>query len=165
MPAHKGSSGRRTRTGFVSLSGYREERDASNLAPTFSGTSFQWSARSSLQARLSRDTNLQEMVFYRPARIVPQGRHGSRVFTQFGLRHRVMNDRVSVNLNLRDPFNIASSRFETRDATHVQTGRTSPTMRSAVLSLSYSFGRPPRDSRQRGQQDTDDDMDAEDVIR
>ena len=88
------------------------------------------------------------------------------MMTQFGLRHQIMNDKMSLNLNVRDPFNLARSRFETRDETHVQVGRTTPSLRSLVLSLSYSFGRPPRNARQRDSEDpAEQEAEAEQVIR
>ena len=97
------------------------------------------------------------MVFYSPAREIPQGRYSSTIRMDLGLRQQLLNDRVSINLSLRDPFDLYSMEFTTSDATHVQTGRSDFSMRSAVLSVSYSFGRPPRDQRQRGGQDQEAD--------
>jgi hypothetical protein len=152
-------------SGFVSLSAYREERDASNLALDYSGSSLQWSSHANLQARLNDDLNLQGSLFYRPAREVPQGRFGSMVMTQLGVRQQLLNDKMSLNLNVRDPLGIARFSFETRDPTHIQTGRTTPSMRSVVLSLSYSFGRPPRNTRREEREEEEPGMQAEEGIR
>ena len=135
--------------GYVSVSGQREDRNASNLSQDFSGTSFNWRARANLQARITDDLNLQSMLFYSPAREIPQGRYSSTVRMDVGLRQQFMNDRVSLNVSLRDPFDMYRREFVTSDATHIQTGRSDFSMRSAVVSLSYAFGRPPRDERSR----------------
>lgn len=136
--------------GYVSVDGQREERNAANVSEEFSGSSFNWRARGNLQLRITDDLNLQSMVFYSPAREIPQGRYSSTVRMDIGLRQQLLNDRMSINLSLRDPFDMYRSEFVTSDRTHVQTGRSSFSMRSAVLSLSYSFGRPPRDQRRGG---------------
>jgi hypothetical protein len=136
-------------SGFASISGSREVRDASNLSLDYSGASFRWSARGNVSARLGRSTSLQGMVFYMPARDVPQGRISSRLMTHFGLRQQLMGDRASVSLMVTDPFDLSRTSFRTSDPTHVQTGRSSWRARSATLSFSYSFGRPPRDARDR----------------
>jgi hypothetical protein len=45
-----------------------------------------------------------------------------------------------------DAQNISAeySRTSTRDRTHVQTSRTTPKMRSATLSFTWNFGKPPQ---------------------
>lgn len=143
--------------GFLSINGQQEQRNAANISDSFSGSSFHWGARGNLQARITDDLNLQSMVFYSPAREIPQGRYSSTIRMDLGLRQQLLNDRVSINLSLRDPFDLYSMEFTTSDATHVQTGRSDFSMRSAVLSVSYSFGRPPRDQRQRGGQEQEPD--------
>ena len=72
--------------------------------------------------------------------------------THVGIRQQLMNDRVTLNLMVTDPFDLYRSSFTTRDPTHVQIGRSRWSARAAVLSASYSFGRPPRD-RGRGRSD------------
>lgn len=133
--------------GYVSVFGQRESRNAANLSEEFSGTSLNWGARANLQMRVNDDLNLQSMFFYSPAREIPQGSYSSTVRMDVGIRQQLLNDRISLNVSLRDPFDLYQREFITRDATHVQTGRSDFSMRSAVLSLSYTFGRPPRDQR------------------
>lgn len=136
-------------SGFLSLSGFREVRDASNLSLDYSGSALRWSARGNASARLSPALSLQGMFFYTPARDVPQGRISSRLMTHVGVRQQLWDNRASLNLTVTDPFDVARTSFETRDPTHVQTGSSRMRMRSAVLSFTYNFGRPPRDTRGR----------------
>lgn len=151
-------------SGFASLSGYREVRDASNLALDYSGSAMRWSARGNVTARLTPSLNLQGMVYYTPPRDVPQGRVSSSLRTNFGLRQQFWDDRASLNLTVTDPFDLSRSSFETRDPTHIQVGRSRESARRAVLSFSYTFGRPPRDGRDRGQQEMEEEQ-PEQIIR
>ncbi|MGH7483353.1 MAG: TonB-dependent receptor domain-containing protein [Longimicrobiales bacterium] len=154
-----------TWNGYISVSGDREERDASNLDSDYSGSSFRLRTRANVQARLTRDLSVQGMVSYTPARDVPQGRISSRVMTHLGIRQSFLDDRASVNIAVMDPFDLFDSTFETRDPTHTQIGRSDFSMRSAYISFSYSFGRPPEDARQGGDQEMADEGVGEQVIR
>ncbi|HET7274704.1 MAG TPA: TonB-dependent receptor [Longimicrobiaceae bacterium] len=137
-------------SGYVSVSGSREVRDASNLAFDYSGDAIRLSARGNLTARITRNTSFQGMVFYMPGRDVPQGHMSSRVMMHFGMRQQLWGDRASVNLSVLDPFDMFDSSFKTSDPTHVQIGTSRRSMRSARISFSYSFGKPPEGARQEG---------------
>jgi hypothetical protein len=84
------------------------------------------------------------MVYYQPARDVPQGRISSSLMTHVGLRQQLWRGRATLNLMVTDPFDLYRSSFESRDPTFVQIGRSRFSARAAVLSFSYAFGRPPR---------------------
>ena len=127
-------------SGFASVSGQREDRDASNLAESYSGSSFRWSARTSVSARLTESLSAQGMFSYSPARDLPQGRISSRMMTHFGVRQQLLDDRASIRVSIVDPFDLFSSTFETRDPTHVQIGRSDFSMRSVRVSVSWAFG-------------------------
>jgi hypothetical protein len=137
--------------GSVSLSAFREERNASNLALDVSGTSMRYSAHGNLMARLTPTLNAQAMLYFTPAHDVAQGRVSSSFMMNFGLRQQLWGKRATLNLMTTDPFDLYRSNFVTRDPTHVQIGRSRFSQRRAVLTLSYSFGRPPKSQRQNDQ--------------
>jgi iron complex outermembrane receptor protein len=132
-------------SGSASVSGSREVRNASNLASYYSGNSLRWSARANVSGNVTEKLAVQAMANYTPAYEVPQGRVSSSLMTHVGMRQQMMKDRVTINLMVTDPFDLYRSSFTNRDPTFVQIGRSRWSMRSAVLSASYSFGRPPRD--------------------
>ena len=138
--------------GSMSVSAYREERNASNLALDFSGTSMRYSAHSNLMARITPTLNVQAMMYYTPARDVAQGHISSSFMMNFGLRKQLLGKKATLNLMTTDPFDLYRSSFETSDPTHVQIGRSSFSQRRAVLTLSYSFGRLPKSQSQSNQQ-------------
>jgi outer membrane receptor protein involved in Fe transport len=147
-------------SGNFSVSGSREVRDASNLSTEFSGDAMRWSARGNVSARVTESLAVQAMGYYTPARDVPQGRISSSLMTHVGMRQQFWDGRGTLNLMVTDPLDLYRSSFETRDATHVQLGRSRWSARAAVLSFSYAFGRPPRDNG-----NGDEEEEAEQTIR
>lgn len=150
-------------SGSLSLSAYREERNASNLTLDFSGTSMRYSAHSNIMARVTPTLNVQAMMYYTPARDVAQGRVSSTFMMNFGLRQQLFGKKATLNLMTTDPFDLYRSSFETRDPTHVQIGRSQFSARRAVLSLSYSFGRPPKSERSQQQESSEPEMPENDI--
>jgi len=150
-------------SGNLSVSGSREVRNASNLAQDYSGESMRWSVRGNISARVTESLALQAMGNFTPEHEVPQGTISSSLMTHVGIRQQLMNDRVTLNLMMTDPFDLYRSSFTTRDPTHVQIGRSRWSARAAVLSVAYSFGRPPRDRRAGGE--AEEEQPEEQVIR
>ncbi|HEU4451798.1 MAG TPA: outer membrane beta-barrel family protein, partial [Longimicrobium sp.] len=144
-------------SGNASVSGAREVRDASNLAEEYSGDAMRWSARGNVSAKVTEKLAVQAMGYYQPARDVPQGRISSSLMTHVGLRQQLFRDRATLNLMITDPFDLYRSSFESRDPTFVQIGRSRFSARAAVLSFSYSFGRPPRGRDGDREQDQPDE--------
>lgn len=136
-------------SGFVSVTGYREVRDASNLRADFSGSSASFSASSNLSLRVTPALSLQGFLTYLPARNIPQGRISPMVFSTLGVRQQLWGRRGSLNLSVFDPFELQRFTFTTRDRTHVQIGSSTFSARRATLGLSYNFGRPPQSNRRR----------------
>lgn len=149
--------------GYASISANHEDRDASNLADSYSGSSMRWSARTNISGHITPMLSAQMMVSYSPARDVPQGRIGSRTMMHMGLRQRFLDGKASINLSVRDPFDLWSSNFETRDPSHIQIGRSDFSMRQASISFSYAFGDQPDSDRNR--QQGEEEAIAEPVIR
>lgn len=130
--------------GSVTLGLYRSITDASNISPEFSRDSWRWSLGGNATARVTSSLNMQLNANYSPAREVPQGRISPVFFSAVGLRQQLVDDRATVSLFLNDPLGLYEYRFETRDRTHVQDSRTSFQFRSATLSFTWNFGRPPQ---------------------
>lgn len=127
-------------SGFASLNGRGERRDASNLAAAIAEHSLYWSIRGNLSGQIIGGLGVRANLSYTPARDVPQGRVGSRVDSSVGLRQRLLEGRLSLSLTAQDPFDISRSTFESRDPTFTQLGRSQITRRSVRLSASYNFG-------------------------
>jgi outer membrane receptor protein involved in Fe transport len=128
--------------GSLTARGARESREGGPeaLAMAWDRSLANWSLRGNLSKQINRDLSLQSRLNYRPGRAVPQGRVSGQVTTRVGARLRVMDRRGAVNLTLQNPLESATSRSETRDATHIQIGERTSSRRAAVVSFSYAFG-------------------------
>jgi hypothetical protein len=137
-------------SGFASLNGRGEHRDASNLATTISEHSFYWSIRGNISGQIIGGLGVRTNISYTPAREVAQGRVGSRVDSSIGLRQRLLEGRLSLSLSAQDPFDISRSTFESRDPTFIQLGRSEFSRQSVRVSASYNFGEGGGGGRGRG---------------
>jgi hypothetical protein len=126
--------------GFVSVSGRREIRDASNLSERYSGSFTRWSTRLNLEAVMTEQLSAQGTFSYTPPVDRPQGRTSSRLASDFGIRYRFMDRRASLRLSFEDPFGLSHSSSESRDPSYIQIGRSEESSRSVSFNLSYAFG-------------------------
>ncbi len=128
--------------GRVRVSGRQEVRDGGPVELEAESGSFRWSVRGNASSEITSDLAAQARVSYRPTRQIAQGIVSSRVMTQVGVRQQIMDGRGTVNILVRDPFDLYDTSFESRDASHVQIGSSDVSRRSAVLSVSYTLGSP-----------------------
>src|SRR5690606_38348825 len=59
---------------------------------------------------------------------------------RFRLRYRLLDERMSVRLRLRDPFSLEGSLRQLRDVDYNILGRSEQSTRSAEISVSYALG-------------------------
>jgi hypothetical protein len=135
--------------GSANFSLWREVRDMTGSAYDFSGSSTRWSINTNLMFRVNKGLNVQGFAWYTPSYDVPQGRYTTSVMSNIGIRQQINGNKASVNLSIQDPFDVYRFTFETRDQSHVQTGRTRYPIRQARLTFNYNFGRPPQSQRRR----------------
>ncbi len=135
--------------GSATLSAFRENRDASNLASEYSRSAYRWSASANGILKVTNSLTAQTNVRYSPPWQLLQGNVSGMFYSSLGLRQQLWGTKGSVNLFINDPFDLYNYRFETRDRTHEQSSRTSLRMRTAVLGFTYNFGKPPEQNSRR----------------
>ncbi|CAN5626811.1 TonB-dependent receptor [soil metagenome] len=132
-------------SGSVRVSGRQEFRSDDMLdLERRGGSALRWSVRGNVDREFGRNLSAQARVNYNPAREIPQGFVSSSIMTQFGVRARVLDRRASLNLSVRDPFNLYDRTFESRDPSHVELRSSGRDSRAAVISVSYTLGSPGR---------------------
>jgi Outer membrane protein beta-barrel family/Carboxypeptidase regulatory-like domain/TonB-dependent Receptor Plug Domain len=141
------SGGGRRVNGFVGGSAYKQQSNASNLAPNLSLSTFGWSARTNVTINVSRGIDAQALVNYQAAQDVEQGRNASRTRVNFAARKKLMNDRLNVTLRVNDPFSTARERSFIFDPLFYQITDRTRTIRGLVLSVNWLFGAPPKKDR------------------
>src|SRR5262249_22596551 len=143
----------------------RDTRDASNIATDYLRESLlvSVSANAAVQARPT--LSIQSNVRYIPVYELVQGRVMSSVMSSVGARQLIANSKGSINLLLNDPFDVYRYKFVTHDHTHVQNSSTSYRFRTATLSVTYNFGRPPQQASKRTADDQAPTVSGTAVIR
>ena len=121
------------------------ESDGRTTAQSFAGVF--WNTNTNATLRLTPALSVQGQVNYSPGQPLPQGRQLWSVYSSLAVRQQIMQNKLSVNLAILDPFDVYRYRFVTFDDNHEQRGRTNPSQRRATLTVSYNFGRPPQSAR------------------
>jgi outer membrane receptor protein involved in Fe transport len=151
--------------GFVSVEGFRFVSDGLTSAGDLANDSFGWggglNASYALGDRLGvGGLTVQGNVRYRAPLETAQGRRGSFTFINFAARKSLMNDRASLTLSLRDPFDLAGFNFTIDRPTLYQEFERKWGAQQIGLTFQYTFGQQDerRDLRggERGGGDFDD---------
>lgn len=93
--------------------------------------------------------DIQLFFFYRAPANLPQGEMKSIFFGTIGLKKKVLDDKGSIGLSVRDPFSTGKFRFISRGETFYQEGTRQREPYVFNLSFSYRFGKQER-GRGRG---------------
>jgi ferric enterobactin receptor len=120
-----------------------------SLQAGLASSALSWSVRTNASLRLDGSTDVQAFLMYRAPMKIEQGRMREFVVSNVSLRRRVLDGRGDVVLRVSDPLGRMSFGFFTADELHEQEFLRRMNARAAVLSFSYSFGRPPRLRQQR----------------
>ena len=134
-----GSGGRLS--GFVGGSAYHQRNNAANLDPSLSASTFGWSVRTNTAFRVSRTVDAQALVSYVGRTTVDQGWNAARTRVSFGIRDKLLADRLSLTLRILDPFSTARERSATLDPAFVQFNDRTRAIRGLQLNATWMFGR------------------------
>ena len=141
--------------GFLSLEGFRRSTDGESVESGLSSDAFGWGGRLSVNYGVGDrlglgDLDVQATGSYRAPQETEQGRIGSRVFVDLGLRQRLLSGRANLALRARDPFGWGTFDFIQDDARVFQTIHRSPRRQQVALTFTWTFGRTEeRPDRQR----------------
>lgn len=128
--------------GFVSGSVFRSETDGGEANPAIDFGVTTWSLRASLQAQVRPSTSVQFFGFFRGPRAIENGRASGFGFTSVGLQQKLLDDALSLNLRVNDPFSTTRFEFESENAAFTELGVRDPAQRSVSATLTYTFGKP-----------------------
>ena len=134
-------------SGFAGASGFRQVSNAANLAPGLSAKTFGWTARTNASFHVSNTVDLQTLLSYQAPMTVEQGRNASRTRFSVAARQKLMQDRLSLALRVIDPFNTSREINTTIDPRFYQVSDRTRSIRGALLSANWIFGKPPKKGR------------------
>ena len=139
-----GSGGRFS--GFVGGTAYHQKSNAGNLDPILSASTFGWSVRTNAALRVSRTSMRRRSCRTSARTTVVQGWNAARTRVSFGIRDKLMADRLSLTLRVIDPFNTARERSATLDPSFTQINDRLRPIRAVQLSATWMFGRGKKES-------------------
>jgi hypothetical protein len=141
-----GSGGRLS--GFIGGSAYHQRNNASNIDASLSASTFGWSVRTNTAFRVSRSVDAQALIAYVGRTTVDQGWNAARTRISFGIRDKLLADRMSLTLRIMDPFSTARERSATLDPAFTQVNDRTRAIRGLQLSITWMFGRPNKKTDQ-----------------
>ena len=127
----------------MGVSAFRVVTDGSNVQSGLGTSAMSWSARGSLNFKLSPSTDVQWFQFYRAAQRTEQGRMGAMQMANVAVKQK-LSDRSSLSVRVMDPFDAMRFRMETTNPGLTQSSLRRFNSRAVYLSYSYNFGSAPR---------------------
>jgi len=149
--------------GTLSVNAFRVTTDGGAEGTALERDTFGWGGRASVSYALDAlgmpGTVAQASARYRAGMRTEQGRSRSFLFTDLAFRHRLLDDRVTLNLRLRDPLGTARASWILDQPALYQEVERDWGAQRVQLSVSYLFN-PPERSRGREGQEQNGEEDA-----
>ena len=114
---------------------------AGKLDPLLSASTFGWSVRTNTAFHVSRAIDAQALLSYVGRATIVQGWNAARTRVSFGIRDKLMADRLSLTMRILDPFSTARDRSATLDPAFTQINNRLRPVRAVQLSATWTFGR------------------------
>ncbi len=127
--------------------------DAGNLDADLNTTAFRVSGRLVSNMTFWKNMELQMFFMYRAPSKIAQGEMKSIFFGNIGLKKKILNDKGSIGISIRDPFATGKFRFITEGDTFYQEGSRQREPYIATLTFSYRFGKQERNKRNKNDRD------------
>jgi len=94
----------------VSVNGFYDQIDASNLGYNIKSSAWSWSGTFSFNFNITKTTMFQLNSNYRSLRLTPQGETAPSYAVNCGMRQDIFNERISLVLTASDIFNSMKSK-------------------------------------------------------
>jgi outer membrane receptor protein involved in Fe transport len=138
-------------SGSTTFSVYRDDRDGTNISSAYRRAATLWSLGGNLGVKVTPTLTAQIFANHFPTQSILQGRASGYTFTSVSLRQQLWGTKGTVSLNVSDPLNLYRYDSSTRDATHIQTSRSSFQTRVVTVGFTFNFGKAPEQQSRRSQ--------------
>jgi len=138
--------------------------NGSNVEADLQSTSTNWNARTSINAKLTKNTSLQVLAMYTAPVKQPQGSFKGMSGVDAGIRQELWKGNGSLSLNVNDIFNTrkmvihATGEGFSSDMTRTRESRV------AMLTFTYRFGSADYAQRKRNQQGPNQQQDQNNMM-
>lgn len=141
----------------ASIGLYRSVTDATSVGADAASEALAWTARLTATASLGWGTSLQASLFYRSPSNIVGGHSDAHVMSDVAATKTLFDDRFKIGVRVSDPFNVSGMRtWRETDGYYIETERRWGG-RTAMLTLSYLFGKPGEAKRDRGEGRADEE--------
>ncbi len=140
---------------------FRMRTDGSNVESGLGNDSWGWSARGNATINVQEGLSLQLSYFYRAPMDIENGRIGSFSMVNLGVRQQLLDERASLSLQVRDPFDTMGMNTMRETDRFYQESFRSFNARQANLTFTYKFG--TQDENRRRRNSDGNEMDGEDM--
>ncbi len=127
--------------------------DPSNVDADLNTNNFRVGGRIMSNMTVWKNLDIQLFAFYRLPSKIAQGNMKGMIFTSIGAKKKILKDKGSIGINIRDPFGIGKFRFTTEGDTFYQDGTRQREPYVTTFSFSYRFGKQERNRKGRGDRD------------
>jgi iron complex outermembrane recepter protein len=145
--------------GHLSAEGFRVMTEGAAAGTSLQNDAFGWGGRLNLTYALDglgiAGAVVQASARYRASMRTEQGRTSGSLFTNLALRQRFLDDRLSLNLRVRDPLGMARWAYVVDEPALYQEVSRNWGARSVQLSLAFRFNQPEQ-RRDRDRPPADD---------
>ena len=146
---------------FGSFNAFRMQTDGSNVESGLGNDAWGWSTRANTTLSVREGLSVQLSWFYRAPMDIENGRIGAFSRVSIGARQQLLNERATLSLQIRDPFDMMQFNITRDTPRFYQESVRSFNARQVNLSLTYNFGRQRQQRRQRGNYEGGEGMDQE----
>ncbi|MEX2284641.1 MAG: TonB-dependent receptor [Gemmatimonadota bacterium] len=130
--------------GNLSMSVYREIRDGSNISAAYRREAWMTSYYGYFGYKLRTNTTATVNANYMPSQNILQGRASGYMWMDVGIRQQLWGTKGSLSVSISDPLALQKYNSNTRDASYVQSSRSSYSSRMARIGFNWNFGKPPQ---------------------
>ena len=153
-------------SGYLSLEAFRLQTEGTTADADLSNDAFGWGGRVNASYGLGDRVGLGGLDLQATARYsapldTEQGRVGARTFIDLALRQKLLDDRASLTLQLRDPLGLAGFSYTLDQADLFQRFERDWGAQQVGLTFSYQFGRQESRRERGGERGGDGDFDGE----
>lgn len=130
--------------GSLNMSVYREERDGRNISESYRAAAWMTSYFAYFGYKVRPATTVNFNANYTPIQSILQGTASGYMWMTVGLRQQFWGTKGSLSVNVQDPFALQKYNSNTRDATYIQSSRSTNRTRVATVGFNWNFGKPPQ---------------------
>ncbi len=121
-----------------------------NIAADLNNNNFRIGGRIMSNMTVWKNLDIQFFTFFRAPSNITQGKMKGMFFTTIGAKKKILKEKGTIGVNVRDPFGTGKFRFTTESDLFYQEGVRQREPYVLTFSFSYRFGKQERNKNRRG---------------